>query len=656
MGSVMVADPLSDFEREVVDFLRASGAPPQPNQLLPPARREFGERASNVAFGLARERKMAPARIAEEIAATFDPSNYRFLAAVEPVNGFINFRLNYAEFVPYAITSIRAAGPVFGRRPGTESQRIVVEHTSVNPNKEWHIGHVRNVVLGDVVARLLRLVGHEVEVQNYIDDTGMQAAQAVLGLQAFPEGERDGEKFDHYIGRAYVKVAAELAAEPLLRRRLEELRALPAEQLSEKQGFELVSAEARLENLDTLKGNVLRTMHGLEAGEFHGVIEQTLAAQLETAYRLGVFYDLLNFESHLVQSHLFDEAMALLERSDRVTRPTAGRYAGTLAIDTQTETTDDEEPKREVLIRSSGLPTYVAKDIAYHIWKFALVPDRLRYVDYTVQPNGEVLRSTSLQGEPHRGADPDRLINIIAVDQTQAQETVQAGLRAGGFPDAADRLFHLAYGLVSTAAGKLSGRKGTAICGDTVVEEAVRVANERVREKRSQDLSDADMDAIAEAVGIGAVRYFMVQYNPLRDIVFDVADVVSYDGNTGLYVQYALVRMFAILRRAHEQGITDDAIVHADLTLLQHEQERRLVFHLSQYPDTIATAARTLSVNLIAEYTFELATIFSQFYRDCGVLNAERDLRLVRLLLVQTVRDVLVNCCGVLGLPVIERL
>jgi len=177
-----------------------------------------------------------------------------------------------------------------------------------------------------------------------------------------------------------------------------------------------------------------------------------------------------------------------------------------------------------------------------------------------------------------------------------------------------------------------------------------------VREKRSQDLNDAVMDAIAEAVGIGAVRYFMVQYNPLRDIVFDVADVVSYDGNTGLYVQYALVRMFAILRRAHEQGITDDAIVQADLTLLQHEQERRLVFHLSQYPDTIATAARTLSVNLIAEYASELATIFSQFYRDCPVLNAGGALRMARLHLARTTRSVLSNACGVLGVPVIERL
>lgn len=185
----------------------------------------------------------------------------------------------------------------------------------------------------------------------------------------------------------------------------------------------------------------------------------------------------------------------------------------------------------------------------------------------------------------------------------------------------------------------------------------MRVALERVREKRSQDLTDEEMERIAEAVGIGAVRYFMVQYNPLREIVFDVRDVVSYDGNTGLYIQYALVRMFAILRRARtEHDIAEAEIDSGDATLLTHEQEKRLAFHLARYPDLIATAARTLAVNLVAEYAFDLATIFSQFYRDCGVLNADPPLRAARLLLVQTVRDVLVNACSVLGLPVIERL
>jgi arginyl-tRNA synthetase len=281
----------------------------------------------------------------------------------------------------------------------------------------------------------------------------------------------------------------------------------------------------------------------------------------------------------------------------------------------------------------------------------------LRYVDFMRQPNGEVLWSTSLAGSERPDEVPERLINVIAVNQSQAQDTVKEALRVAGFPREADELVHLAYGLVGTREGKMSGRKGTAIPGDTVIDQAVQEAYERVKEKRSQDLTDEEMQQIAEAVGIGAVRYFMVAYNPLTDIEFDVRDVVSFDGNTGLYVQYALVRMFAILRKAEtEYGIGDATIDGADASLLQHEQERRLAYHLAQYPGVIADASRTLSVNLVAEFAFDLATIFSQFYRDCPVLVAEPALRNARLLLVRTLRDVLADVCHTLGVPVIERL
>jgi arginyl-tRNA synthetase len=210
---------------------------------------------------------------------------------------------------------------------------------------------------------------------------------------------------------------------------------------------------------------------------------------------------------------------------------------------------------------------------------------------------------------------------------------------------------------VSTAEGKISGRKGTSVAGDSVIDQAVKAAYDRVREKRTQELTDEEMRRISEAVGVGAIRYFMVQYNPLREILFDVKDVVSYDGNTGLYIQYALVRMFAILRRAEtEHQIDTETIDRADAALLQHEQERRLVWHLAQYPGVVYDAARTLTVNLVAEWAFDLATIFSQFYRDCAVLSAEPELRAARLLLVRTVRDALAGACGVLGVPVIERL
>jgi len=652
-------DPLADFDSEILHFLESVGIPPDPATLSTPADREFGERATNAAMRLARERRMAPRQIADEVVAQFDPRQAGLIAAVEPAGpGFINFRLNYTEFAPQVIAAVRELGAIYGRRAGTAPQSIVVEHTSVNPNKEWHIGHVRNAVLGDVVTRLLRLAGHQVQVQNYIDDTGLQAAQAVYALLNFPEQPLPDEKYDHYIGRLYVKIAAEIAAEQALKEQLRELQGSAPESSTAGQTEldEATSILARLANVERLKTGILQAMHAIERGEHHDIQQELLGAQLRTAYRLGIFYDLLNWESHLVGSHLFAEAIRQIEQSPTVYRATDGHYAGALVIETRARAREGDEPKLEVLIRSNGIPTYVGKDIAYHMWKFQLLPDRLTYAEYATQPNGETLWSTALHGSPRAQPRPDRLINIIMVHQSQAQEAVKDGLSAAGFGEQAEHLFHLAYGLVSTAHGKISGRKGTSVSGDAVIEEAVRTAHQRIKEKRSQDLSNEEMEHIAEAVGVGALRYFMVQYNPLRDIVFDVADVVSYDGNTGLYVQYALVRMFAILRRGAEAGVTAGTIDAADAGLLQHQQEQRLLFHLAQYPELVATACRTLSVNLIAEYAYELATIFSHFYRDCPVLNAEPALRDARLLLVRTVCEVLTNVCGVLGVPVIERL
>lgn len=649
----MSLDPFSDFDREITQFLEAADIPPNLARSLEiPRQREFGERAF-AAHPLAREQRRAPKQIAEDIASRFRVDDYRYIESVEPAgNGYVNFRLRYETFIPHLIGSIREAGDRFGFRPGSPAHRVVVEHTSVNPNKEWHVGHLRNAVLGDVLSRLLRHVGNEVQVQNYIDDTGLQAAQAVFALQVFPEPAVPGEKYDQYVGRAYVKVSAELTAEPELR---EGLAAIERGELEEDPAA-VASIRARLENIPRLQRGILGAMHALEAGHGREITEKILDGQLETAYRLGTYYDLLNWESHLVRSHTFDEAMRLLQKSDKVYLASSGHYSGALVIETGPDPAPGEERKCEVLIRSNGLPTYVGKDIAYHLWKFGLLPDRLRYTRFREQPNGQPLWSTALEGEDSRWPKPERLVNIIAVDQTQPQEAVREGLRAAGFADAAEHLVHLGYGLVKTPEGRISGRRG-ARSADSVIDEAITVAHDRVKEKRSQDLSEEQMRSIADAVGIGAVRYFMVQYNPLREIVFDVRDVVSFDGNTGLYVQYALVRMFAILRRAQSDlGIGDSDMDSADLTLLQHVQEKRLAFHLAQLPDLLSTAARTMAVNLVAEYAFDLGTIFSQFYRDCGVLNAEADLRAARLLLVRTVRDVLTSVCGILGVPVIERL
>lgn len=654
----MPHDPLHDFDIEIINFLKANGVEAASLQLVTPPDRTFGDRSTSIAFQLAKVRRQKPLDIATSLASSFDPSASRFISRVEAAgNGHVNFYLNYSTFIPVVIKAVEDNGHLFGRRDELDAKQIVVEHTSVNPNKEWHIGHVRNAVLGDVVVRVLRLCGHRVEAQNYIDDTGLQAAQAVHALRSFPENQGDGEKYDHYMGRLYVKVASEFASEVALRQSAETLNRETSDSNPAEIGVSTRSVYARLQNIEALKQGVMRTMHDLEAGEHHEAVAAILRAQLLTAFRLGVFYDLLSWESHLVQSHIFEQAMEKLRQAPHVYYAKEGRYQGTLVIQVQDTAPEGEEPKAEVLIRSNGIPTYVGKDIAYHLWKFGLLPDPLYYERFLRQPNNEQLWSTALSGENRDTPAPETVINVIGVHQAQAQDTVRAGLRAAGFNAAADNLIHLSYGMVGTAEGKISGRKGTSVSGDSVINETVNAAYDAVRGKRSQDLEENEMRATAEALGVGAVRYFMIQYNPAREITFDVKDVVNFDGNTALYIQYATVRMGAILRRAEtDLSIHGADLKGADLQLLTHEQEKRLCYHLAQYPGTVATVARTLSVNLIAEYAHDLAVIFSAFYRDCGVLNAEDDLRRARLRLVQVTREALVHVCGVLGIPIIERL
>lgn len=621
-----IANPLGDFEAEVHDFLERQGVPSEKIQLAVPPEPEYGEAASNAAFLLAKERREPPPRIASSIAEASGVSSFRFIERVEAApTGFINFFLDYDAFVGHALTEIERAGEDFGRLQIGVTRRVV-EHTSVNPNKEWHIGHLRNVVMGDVLARIARRVGEVVEVQNYIDDTGRQAAEAVLGLRLYGLGHQDeSQKFDHVVGRRYVRLNGELEG-------------------------------GREERRAELESALTEILHEMEAGRHRDLVERLLRAQLETASRIGATYDLLIWESDIVRRRLLDEALEVLKRSPRVFVPDSGQYQGALVIELEAKpgkAAEGQEPQLRVLVRSNGLPTYTGKDITYMMWKFGLLDAKLDFCDFPSSVPD--VKTSCPQGAPGSPFAPDQVVNVVAEHQALQQRTVIEGLAAAGYAAEAGRAHHLSYGMVSQAEGRISGRRGLGSSADDVIDGAAAVARERIREKR-QDLSEVEQSSIAEAIAIGALRYLMVQYSPVRPIVFDLRDVVSFEGNTGLYLQYALVRIEAILGRAAEAGIATEAVAAADLRLLRHPAERSLVLKLARFPAALADALRTLNVNVTAEYAFTLAGEFSQFYRDCPILQADDDLKLARLRLLESVRSVLSAAVAVLGIPRVRKL
>jgi len=412
-----MTDAISALQHAVEEAAGSLGAPgaTAPIQEVPEGRP--GDYGTPVAFSLAKTLGRNPAAIAAELVAALNlPEGVASAAAVGP---YINFVMEPAAFVRAV-----AEGP---REPRSGRLKVVVEHTSVNPNKEAHVGHLRNIVLGDATARILRAAGHDVEVQNYIDDTGRQAAESIFAVTYFGAryGAEGGRKYDHWLGELYVRLSG-----------------------------------AKETDGDAIERGVTEVMHRLERGELRHEIERVLNSQLETYHALGVDYDLLVWESDIVQGGLLQQGLGVMEASPFVGRPETGKYAGALVMDVSEIMPGLEEPN-VVLVRSDGNAMYVAKDIGYQFWKAGIF-EGLTFERYAVQPSGKPLYTSSQSGTLHPDgrsfAHAGEIINVIDVRQTHPQTIVRAALALSGTPEgraAYENSHHLAYEVVTlvSAAG-----------------------------------------------------------------------------------------------------------------------------------------------------------------------------------------------------------
>jgi arginyl-tRNA synthetase len=481
-----------------------------------------GDYGSPVAFGLAKALRRPPPQIAAELAARVVRA-----AGRRPDRG--------GRPLPERLRRPRRVRPRrWWRRRSTlpaSGRKVVVEHTSVNPNKEAHVGHLRNVVLGDALARIERAAGHRVEVQNYIDDTGRQAAESIFAVGYFGEAPPADEKYDHWLGRLYVRLGeAKAAATP------EEAAAIDA--------------------------GVSEVMHRLERGELRGEVERIVRAQLVTYHALGAEYDLLVWESDVVAAGFLQRGLEVLEPLPTVSRPTEGKFAGALVMDVSEFLPGLEEPQ-VVLVRTDGNAMYVAKDIGYHLWKVG------RLAGMAYRPVRRPAVGGDAVDHPSRGrADvpghdfghAQQAVNVIDVRQAHPQAIVRAALeltraaaarpRGGPAPTRARReavLHHLAYEVVTLEGQAMSGRKGVTLAIDDVLDEAVRRARAVVEEKQP-DLPG--IDAVARAVGVGALRFAMLKSEAKRVIDFRWEQALSLAGDSAPYVQYAHARAGSILRAA----------------------------------------------------------------------------------------------------------
>ena len=550
-------------------------------------------------FALAKELRKPPQAIAQELKDRL-PLTECVEEAI-PVGGYLNFRLRTEALLREAL---RPKAP-FPRRPGV----VLVEHTSVNPNKELHVGHLRNIALGDAIARILAYAGREVLVLNYIDDTGRQAAETLFALRHYGLTWDGKEKYDHFAGRAYVR----LHQDP---------------------------------EYERLQPAIEEVLHALERGELREEVNRILLAQMATMHALNARYDLLVWESDIVRAGLLQKALALLEQSPHVFRPREGKYAGALVMDASPVIPGLEDPFF-VLLRSNGTATYYAKDIAFQFWKMGIL-EGLRFRPYE-NPYYPGLRTSAPEGEAYT-PKAEETINVIDVRQSHPQALVRAALALAGYPALAEKAHHLAYETVLLEGRQMSGRKGLAVSVDEVLEEATRRARAIVEEKNPDH---PDKEEAARMVALGAIRFSMVKTEPKKQIDFRYQEALSFEGDTGPYVQYAHARAHSILRKAGEWGAPD---------LSQATPyERALALDLLDFEEAVLEAAEEKTPHVLAQYLLDLAASWNAYYnaRENGqpatpVLTAPEGLRELRLSLVQSLQRTLATGLDLLGIPAPE--
>jgi arginyl-tRNA synthetase len=640
-----------------------------------PPNRAFGDIGSPLAFELARELRKAPRAIAQELAAALGPIEGVTSVSAAP-NGYLNVFLDRGAFLTARLAG-RDQSPARGGK-------TIVEHTAINPNKAAHIGHLRNACLGDTLVRALRFRGAPVEVQNYIDDTGVQVADVVVGLRhlegldlAAVRARADSTRFDHYCWDLYARVTEWYEAD---KGRL----------------------AVRTETLHEIE-------HAIDPSAAIGafVAERIVRTHLVTMGRLGIDYELLTWEGDILRLQFWARAFELLKTRNAIFLQTEGKLAGcwVMTIDdtggvpadgaeplaAPAEAADGEEPREKVIVRSNGTVTYVGKDMAYQFWKLGVLGRDFKYRRFGTRLDGETLWATTSRAdeavEPHPSfGAAAATVNVIDVRQAYLQQLLKQALAVAGHPEAARLHTHFSYEMVALShatarelgcappAGseeaakpfvEVSGRKGLGVKADDLLDRMIdKALGEVVR--RNPALPAAEARQTAERVGVAAVRYFMVKFSRTKVIAFDIDEALSFEGESGPYLQYAVVRANNIFQKLRDRDGLDEVAIaaalasHPPTALAGDDAADRLwslVLDAARLDDVVDGCVRTLEFAALAKYAFGLAQGFNAVYHALPVLGEERqDVRLWRAAALGYVRLQLTAALRTMGIDVPTRM
>ncbi|MDH3312348.1 MAG: arginine--tRNA ligase [Nitrosopumilus sp.] len=597
-----------------------------------PAKPGFGDVSSNVSFLLAKQLKKNPKEIADMFSKKFqDCTNTLVLKTEAHPSGYLNFYADWEKLSQLILSESYL--DEFGDVDIGKNSTIVVEHTSVNPNKALHIGHIRNIIIGDTVSRILEKANYKVNVLNYIDDSGLQVADIIVGFKhfGFAEESPNGKKFDHYCGDdVYVKTTEKYEADPSL----EEIRK---------------KVLRELENGDS------------ETAKFaDNITRKVLAGQLETCWNLDVFYDCLNFESQIIRSGLWSEIFEKLKEMSLIEFEKEGKNVGCWVIRGENK----EEDK--VIVRSNDTATYIAKDIPYAAWKLGLLDDPFNYKKYEKeQPNSRELWQTTLnKNNPiSKNFTGGKVVTVIDSRQARLQKIITSLM--GKFKSIPDAYVHLGYESVTLSSetakalgldtegkqAQMSGRKGLYVNADSVYKLLKEKTKEETK-KRHSEMNPSEIEKIAHNVSVATLRYEMIKQDLDKIITFDLTKSLSLEGDTATYIQYTHARASRILEKSNRTPTID-----IDFSLLKEKSEIDLIKNIGLFNSQVRDAANNLSPKVIARYCHDLAVAFNSFYENAKVLElGDLNLENSRLCLVNSFKITLEKALNLLGITAPDRM
>jgi len=608
---------------------------------------ELGELATPVSFELARQLKKAPRVIAEEVVSRIGKINGIERMEVAGA-GYINFYLDRAA----AVRSSRLRG-----FPADE-EKVIVEHTNINPNKAAHIGHLRNAAIGDSFVRVLRASGRNVEIQNYIDNTGVQVADVIVGLKHVEHKSLEdvrrlasstSGKFDYYCWDVYAKVT----------------------------GFYEVEDPKRNLRAETLK----EIEHGdNETSQMAEIVAMTIVrCHLRTMERINVGYDLLPRESDILHLKFWDHAFQLLKQRDAIFYEKEGKNAGCWVMRLDTEGHEDDK----IIVRSNGTVTYVGKDIAYQLWKDGLLDQDFQYQLFHPEKNVWVTSSSGGRTDHPAFGHGRTVYNVIDVRQSYLQNVVKQGLLGLGYEEEARRSIHFSYEVVALTPAcaeqlgvtlseedrkrahiEVSGRKGQGVKADDLLDLLEKEARREVAQ-RNPALKPTETETIARQIAVGALRYFLLKYTRTAIIAFDFKEALNFDGETGPYIQYAAVRANNIIHKVREADPSFDfARVHQMLNdpklgdfLNEAHDIWELLYtglRLDEIGNQVIAALEPAS---LAKYAFTLAQRFNLFYHRYRIVTEEDPVRrMFYILVVDLTREALTKSLDLMGIEVPRRM